>query len=472
MLTDLLGLLPGVGDLLSSLGLKAAGSVGGIGGLGESLGGGAGLLGRLGGVTDFLFGPWGIAIGSIALIGSAIENSIPKAAATVDSLRASFDLTTGAITKTSDAMVLKGLIENGALASAKKLGVSTKDLVLAAEGNADASKRVNDQMLAQVSAANKAADGNQALAGKANQVSSAYQTVAAQLGATTANTLAAKKANEDYLQTAGAAQVQGGEFKTALESLNGALAANGLQTDKNSAAYRTEHDALLAAGGQGKEYIETLNNQYGASVKTEIGTNNTIKSLVAAAEQMGMSSSEAEAYTAKLLGIPVARVTAISAETAAALQALQNVRNVIDNIPRNVSINVQGAVHINTAAIYTGGNAAYANGGMVEKGVQAFANGGMRAAANGLSSGIFKGSGDGLIKFAEKQTNWEAFISGRHGQESRNRDIWLQTGAKLGMLDSLSGKTEYNFNVQMMAGESPDATISRFVSAVRFAVGG
>jgi hypothetical protein len=38
-----------------------------------------------------------------------------------------------------------------------------------------------------------------------------------------------------------------------------------------------------------------------------------------------------------------------------------------------------------------------------------------------------------LIKFAEPETGWEAFVSGRKGSEERNRGIVREAASRLGM---------------------------------------
>lgn len=66
-----------------------------------------------------------------------------------------------------------------------------------------------------------------------------------------------------------------------------------------------------------------------------------------------------------------------------------------------------------------------ANGNLFDRGrVQAFANG-------GFPTGIFRG-GAPMYKFAEPETGWEAFISGRKGQEARNLAIASDAVQRLG----------------------------------------
>ncbi len=69
----------------------------------------------------------------------------------------------------------------------------------------------------------------------------------------------------------------------------------------------------------------------------------------------------------------------------------------------------------------------------VNGGIYAYANGGIAAYADGgLSTGIYKG-GAPIHKFAEPETIWEAYISGKPDQRERNRQIWVETGERLGM---------------------------------------
>lgn len=80
-----------------------------------------------------------------------------------------------------------------------------------------------------------------------------------------------------------------------------------------------------------------------------------------------------------------------------------------------------------------------ANGNLYAKGkAQAFANG-------GFPSGIYKGRTAAIHKFAEKETKWEAYISGKPGQEERNRRIWGEAGKRLG-IDAAPAMATASFN--------------------------
>lgn len=102
----------------------------------------------------------------------------------------------------------------------------------------------------------------------------------------------------------------------------------------------------------------------------------------------------------------------------------ETVRRTVENVADVASPHANGAIR------------EYANGGISEnvRAMNAYANGGSYA------TGIYKG-GTPLIKFAEPETGWEALISGKPDQRDRNRQIWAETGDRLGMTDLLKALT-------------------------------
>lgn len=75
-----------------------------------------------------------------------------------------------------------------------------------------------------------------------------------------------------------------------------------------------------------------------------------------------------------------------------------------------------------------GDTSSNANGGFY-----AYANGGIESYAfGGFPTGIYSG-GPPIHKFAEPETGWEAYISGKPSERDRNRQIWQETGHRLGM---------------------------------------
>lgn len=87
-----------------------------------------------------------------------------------------------------------------------------------------------------------------------------------------------------------------------------------------------------------------------------------------------------------------------------------------------------------------------------------FANGG------GLDTGIYSG-GMPLTRFAEPETRWEAFISGKPGQEDRNRQIWVEAGRRLGV-GPAAKSANVNVTVNAAPGMSEEALADRVVRRI------
>jgi len=102
--------------------------------------------------------------------------------------------------------------------------------------------------------------------------------------------------------------------------------------------------------------------------------------------------------------------------------------------------------------------------------IEQYANG-------GFASGIYKG-GSPIHKFAEPETIWEAYISGKPDQRDRNRQIWVETGDRLGMGDivkalsggSASGRTVHQDNKFFMENRDPAPIIRKLARDTRGAL--
>src|SRR3546814_5745249 len=76
------------------------------------------------------------------------------------------------------------------------------------------------------------------------------------------------------------------------------------------------------------------------------------------------------------------------------------------------------------------------------KAMIARANGGIEEYANGgFPTGIYKGVPGGIHKFAEPETGWEAYISGKPDQRQRNIGLWQETGRRLGVESQAAAST-------------------------------
>lgn len=127
--------------------------------------------------------------------------------------------------------------------------------------------------------------------------------------------------------------------------------------------------------------------------------------------------------------IPDEHETRIAVETAAAAAAVNNLVADIESRRPRMIVEIGYTGERLQQAVLAGANAngnlhAYANGG-----IQEFAGG-------GFPTGIYSG-GAPIHKFAEPETLWEAYISGKPDQRDRNRQIWVETGERLGVMQEI-----------------------------------
>lgn len=140
------------------------------------------------------------------------------------------------------------------------------------------------------------------------------------------------------------------------------------------------------------------------------------------------NADAAQALTDKILAMPNDAEIKILLEGATEAQRqIQSVNDTIAGIERDIRIMVNVGKSLGNL---TGDNA---DGGMY-----AYANGGIEAyASGGFATGIYKG-GTPIHKFAEPETQWEAYISGKPDQRDRNRQIWVESGNRLDAFEGIA----------------------------------
>lgn len=130
-------------------------------------------------------------------------------------------------------------------------------------------------------------------------------------------------------------------------------------------------------------------------------------------ENAAKAKGEVEGYNATLGTIPAEKNTKVNADTATAQSNLSTFLNTLSSIPTQITTTINQ--HLKKFEENAGAD------GFIE----AYANG-------GFASGIYKG-GAPIHKFAEPETIWEAYISGKPDQRDRNRQIWAEAGNRLGV---------------------------------------
>lgn len=250
-------------------------------------------------------------------------------------------------------------------------------------------------------------------------------------------TLSARDAESAYQEALDGLKVKVDEVTASQSAGNAVLDAATGSFDLTSVAGR---GASAVFGDLAQKAIATTqamaNN---GATQDELGVKlgNTYKSLYDTARAFGASEQKADELARSALSIPnnVPIETAIQ-NYADTMAKAQNIKGALDAIPARVS-----TLHVLTTdasgfidprdmpAQVSSRGTAFANGGIV----QAFANGGLVHAANGLNRQSMIARGGANIMWAEPETGWEAYISGKPGQENRNRAILAEIAPRFGL---------------------------------------
>lgn len=211
-------------------------------------------------------------------------------------------------------------------------------------------------------------------------------------------------------------------FQEQLEALNELVDSGTTGLDVNTESGRENRAALLDIAQAANESAGAVAAAGGTQDEVTAALGRGREALIRAARAFGMTESEAAAYADQLLATPDTVQTGVELHGVEAAKAkIQEYKNSLAGIQRQVVT----VVNTITETFDSIGNA---DGGMY-----AYANGGIESyASGGFASGIYKG-GAPIHKFAEPETGWEAYISGKPDQRDRNRQIWVETGNRLGM---------------------------------------
>jgi TP901 family phage tail tape measure protein len=430
-----------------------------MGELGLSAGG---VIGKIGGISA------GLAVAG--LIISKIASDEAAATASTQAFQASLDAATGAVTSYTRELVAKKLQEKGAFDDAKKYGITQAELTDAVLKGGVALDVVRGKIASYSAATIDSHDRGVAMAdGQNHLATSVAQTTTELVGGEAAqrNLIAANadsagstvKAADAYKLAADQAATLESNLTSLIDTIN---KANGVGQDAVSAnanyqkalvdvnaaiknidpvtgkakaatdALKHTLDESTAAGSANAQMLSDLAakgedaaaKQFALDGNTQTYTASLAanrKAIYDAAVQMGATADKAQALADKVAAIPTEKEIKILADTTAANKEIDafilGVNGKIAKVPVGTVIR-PGQVGVN------------ADGGMYN--YQKFADG-------GVATGIYAGRPGGIHKFAELETGWEAYISGKPGQNARNRSIWADAGARLGVPAPSSG---------------------------------
>ena len=205
----------------------------------------------------------------------------------------------------------------------------------------------------------------------------------------------------------------------------------------------TPQELITRLGLQGIAESRTAVEQFILGVKNK-GPINLPMTIRQAEAQKGISNVQKDGK--KEIVAPVKADTTAADAAVSALQSrartpqTMQVRTQIIGSSGRITVS-SGKLTISSSAI--GNLFEYLKGGLAS-----FANGGM-------PTGMYKGRPGGLYKFAEPETRWEAFISGKIGQEKRNIGIWQEAGRRLGVYNEAAvGSMQSTFGSQGLSTQS------------------
>ncbi len=237
----------------------------------------------------------------------------------------------------------------------------------------------------------------------------------------------------DIIRGLGSAQLDLREANRRLEEsyddFTDAIKTNGWTLDTTTQKGRDNEAALDAMAeatlGAAAATLEQTGSQAEANAKLAEGRERIIDLIAPYFE----TRDAAAAYVDQLGLISPEKVTKLFADTQPALRSLQDYMDRYGTVYG--TINYRASLpDLNGAASGGGRMGTFADGGVV-----AYANGGVQEfAGGGFPTGIYVG-GAPIHKFAEPETGWEAYISGKPSERDRNRQIWSDTGERLGMGD-------------------------------------
>lgn len=400
----------------------------------------------------------GLAAGGILLGISMVVDHFAQAKAASDAYADSLDKTSGAMTSYSREMISKKLADAGAYDAAKNEGISQRELLNAVVKGGEE----YDAVLAKISARNNIVDffnGSGIAAGNATDAirgartavedgTEKFREMAAAEDDTAESTDDVVDGMSQVAETTDLATTNLKELADAIRGYDDA-ASNSIKTtsdfyqaiddakavwgeegfaatlDLTTQAGRDNMQALLDIASAANELAATTYETSGSQEELTAKVNEGRQALFDQARQFFDSDQAAWDYVNTLLQTPEQIKTAVTLdgieEATARLDAfMANYEGRLINIgvnatnPRTDFGLGDGGINVNPNA--NGGFYAYANGG--------------------FAPGVYAGRAGGIHKFAEPETQWEAYISGKPSVRTQNIGAWAEAGRRLGVMQT------------------------------------
>ncbi|GLJ79759.1 phage tail tape measure protein [Microbacterium imperiale] len=218
------------------------------------------------------------------------------------------------------------------------------------------------------------------------------------------------------------------EYQNALANVDDTIAraregqeGYSITLDQGTEAGRNNLDMLVDLASKSQDAAQA---QYNASQNTDEFRQALIngrEDLIRRAQDLGYTAEEAQSLADKIYAIPPEKEFQVIGETASAQQRVERFLAAINAIPSGKTVTLSANVGGLGAIV-----GASANGNLYDHS-RAFADGGI------VQTGIYSARPAAIHKFAEPETVWEAYISGKPDQRDRNIGIWQEAGNRLGI---------------------------------------
>lgn len=221
-------------------------------------------------------------------------------------------------------------------------------------------------------------------------------------------------------------------FEEAVDKVTASVEENGASLDRSSEAGRANESALDALAQSTLDLAASTFELTGNEEDAARVIGDGRQALLDKLEAFGLTGEAASAYVDELGLIPE------NVDTLIALGGVEEANAALDEVARSRTAQVWVETYYNDVGT-TPGHAIVPkeNGDLI-----AYANGGF---------GKFRGpdiyaGGENVHKFAEPQTGWEAYISGKPEARERNIGVWQRAGERLGVTGAGSSSQQVTVN--------------------------
>lgn len=233
------------------------------------------------------------------------------------------------------------------------------------------------------------------------------------------------------------------KLQEAIANLSGILEAGGGSLDITTKAGRDTNKALLDVASAANDNAAAVAAMGGTTEEIQGVLEEGRRKIIDTRVALGETEAQAKKYADQLISTPEFIRTQVRANFDEVIRKGNEFAAMLRNIPSQKDVVINQVVRETGAPRGQVGAAYNEAGGMYVDGIKYFARG-------GIEPGTYQG-GRTLYGFAEPGVPWEAFISGKPSERDRNRQIWAESGARLGVGDEIAKAVAAAVSVQSPA---------------------